>query len=309
MVSMNIDKLIANIKYDKTSGASELMIKAVECLIKFSETFRGESEKDFYNDMLNLGRKLIDAQPSMAPLFFAVNKMLLALKNEVKRGSTLRELTEFVKNALQDLLSYSENAQIKIQKNGLDPIKVGAKILTHSYSSTVIKSLIFAHQNGKNMEVFVTESRPMFEGRRTATILAENKIKTTLIADMASFYFLEDIDMIITGCDCVCQKGIVNKIGTKGLAISASHYGIPFYVLCEKSKFLPTNYREEPSIEAKDPKEIFEGENDIEIRNIYFDMTPHRFFEGIVTEEKMFKGNEIEDVLAAQEVCQGLISG
>ncbi|UCG68175.1 MAG: translation initiation factor eIF-2B [Thermoplasmata archaeon] len=306
---MNSEKLIVDIKFDNTSGASELMIKAVECLLDFSESFDGESEKDFYYDMLNIGRQLIDAQPSMAPLFFAVNKLLLALEYEIKRGSTLTELTEIVKNTSQELLSYSENALLKIQNNCVNLIENAAKILTHSYSSTVIKSLIFAHQNGKKVEVFVTESRPILEGRRTARILAENKIRTVLIADMASFYFLDDLDMIITGCDCICQKGIVNKIGTKGLAIAASHYGIPSYVLSEKSKFLPLKFKEEPFIEAKDPKEIFEGGNKIETRNIYFDITPHRFFKGIVTEEKMLLKSEIEDLLAAQEVCQGLSLG
>jgi translation initiation factor 2B subunit (eIF-2B alpha/beta/delta family) len=259
--------------------------------------------------MTNIGRQLINAQPSMAPIFSAVNRILLILDNNMKKGNSLSELKETVKNATQNLYSYSENAQKEIQKNVLVLIDDGVKILTHSYSSTVIKTLIYAHQNGKEMEVLVTESRPMFEGRKTAAILAKEGIKTTLLADMASFHIMEEIDMLVTGCDCVCQKGIVNKIGTKGLALAAFHDRKPMYVLTERSKFLPAKYRTEPLIETKDPKEIFGEARDFGIMNIYFDITPLGFINGLVTEDRTYKGDEIEDILDSQEVCYDLISG
>jgi translation initiation factor eIF-2B subunit delta len=192
----------------------------------------------------------------MAPLFNAVNKVLLVAGNELKRGSSVKKLKEATITATDELLLHSKNALIKIKEQVADLIEDKCNILTHSYFSTIIESLIFAHQEGKHIEITVTESRPSFEGRRTARILAENGIKVVLIADMASFHFINDMDLLSTGSDCICHNGVINKIGTKGLAIVASNHNIPFYVLSEKSKFLPSKFLEEPIIEKKDPKEI-----------------------------------------------------
>lgn len=304
---MKADELIQEIKNDKSSGASELMIKAIKCLTSFSETFDSENTQKYYEDMLFIGKQLIESQPSMAPLFNSVNKVLLMVENDLKKGISVKELKRATKSASDDLLAHSRNALIKIKKQVAEFIEDKSKILTHSYSSTVIESLLFTHREGRDMEVIVTESRPLFEGRRTAKILAENGIKVVLIADMASFHFLNDVNMILSGTDCICHNGIINKIGTKGLAVASSHYDIPFYFLSEKSKFLPSKYMDEPLIEEKEKREILEEAGNIEVRNIYFDITPHRFYKGIITEDGVLSGNQVLAILAKLEVCQGLI--
>ncbi len=150
----------------------------------------------------------------------------------------------------------------------------------------------------KDITVIVAESRPLFEGRSTAKILSENGISVTLIADMASFHFLKDVDMILTGTDCVCSNGVVNKIGTKGLAIAASQYKIPFYVISSMSKFLPSKYMDEPVIEEKEHREVLEEPVDFSVKNIYFDITPLRFITGIITEDGVVGVNEVKALLA-----------
>lgn len=304
---MNIDELIQEIKSDKISGASELMIKAIKCLTAFSETVDADKAEKYYEGVTGIGRQLIDAQPSMAPLFNAVNTVLLTIGDRLESNCTVEELKKSAKSSSEELLAHSKNALIKIKKQVANLIEGECTILTHSYSSTIIKSLIFAHQEGREIKAIVTESRPLFEGRITARILAENGIKAVLIADMASFHYLNDIDLIMTGSDCICHKGVVNKIGTKGLAIAAFHYNKPFYVLSEKSKFLPSKYMDEPVIEEREPKEILEGVDDVEVKNIYFDITPHRFFRGIITEDGMVGGDEVQAILAQLEVCKELI--
>ncbi len=304
---MNADELISEIRNDKSSGASELMMKAIDCLTAYSEAFDDEEPKKYYKGMIDIGRKLITAQPSMAPLFNAVNTMLLEVEKGLDRGSTVTELMVTTKSLSDELLTNSRNALMKIQDYAADLVNDGQTILTHSYSSTAVKSLVFAHEKGMDLKVILTESRPLFEGRRTAKILSEKGINVVLIADMASFHFLNEVDLILTGCDCICYKGVVNKIGTKGLAIAASHYNIPFYILSEKSKFLPLKYMDEPEIEEKEPKEILEEREGIEVKNIYFDITPHEFIKGIVTENGIVGEMEVQDLIEDMEVCEGLI--
>jgi len=113
---MKADELIQEIKNDKSSGASELMMKAIKCLSTFSEAFDAETSDKYHEGMITFGKQLIEAQPSMAPLFNAVNKVLLMGENELKGGISVEELKRSTKSALDDLLTHSRNAIIKIKK-------------------------------------------------------------------------------------------------------------------------------------------------------------------------------------------------
>ena len=66
-------------------------------------------------------------------------------------------------------------------------------------------------------------------------------------------------------------------------------------------------YLDEPEIEEKEPKEILEEREGIEVRNIYFDITPHDFIKGIVTENGIVGDMEVQDLIEDMEVCEGLI--
>jgi eIF-2B alpha/beta/delta-like uncharacterized protein len=304
---MDIDRWILEIKNDKSSGASELMVSAVECVQQFSEDLSVDDSQKYYEGMVNVGRQLIEAQPSMAPLFNGVNSILLDFEKASKNEDSPQLLKEVVRLTAKKILDSQKKALSSIQDHVLDLIQNGQTILTHSYSSTVINSLIFAKQNGKEFQVIVTESRPLFEGRRTADILAKEGIEMILIADMAAFHLMDDVDMVITGCDCICSKGVVNKIGTRGLAMASSCQNKPFYIICERSKFLPSKYMNMPHIDEKDPSEILEEKGKIKIRNFYFDLTPYDYISGIITEEGLMEKDKIRNVLASLPVCECLL--
>jgi translation initiation factor 2B subunit (eIF-2B alpha/beta/delta family) len=307
MVIMNYEDLIQDIEEDNSSGASEIVKKANQCLLSFSKEFESDSKQEFLKKVIIVGKKLIKAQPEMAPLFNFVNGMILILNEQLNIVLDVGEQKRFVHRFSQEFLLQAKMAQNKIQKRVLDLIDNNSTIMTHSYSSTVIKSLLYAEKKGKVMKVIVLESRPIYEGRKTAKILSEHDIETTLIADMAAFNFLDEVDLILTGCDSICQAGIVNKIGTKGLAMAASISNIPFYVIGEKNKMLPSAYLKEPKIEKRDPFEIFEESGKINIHNIYFDKTPYKYIHGIVCEDQMVAPFKIENLLGNMMVASELI--
>lgn len=305
--NMNTEELVRKIKEDTSSGASEIMKKTVESLLFMSNRLGGKNPEQYFDTMTEFGCELISAQPSMAPVFNAVNAVILEVESGVAISESTGELHQRVNTAAKDILGSSQEALAAIQKEAVGLIGNGQTILTHSYSSTVISSLLLAKSEDKDFGVVVNESRPLFEGRRTARILSGEGIKTTLISDFASFKMLDEVDMIITGCDSICEKGVVNKIGTRGLAIAASQSGIPFYLLGEKSKFLPSTYLKEPVIEEKDPCEILENPSGFAVKNLYFDITPHRFFSGLITEDGTMSMDEIQESLSRIRVSKVLI--
>ena len=103
--------------------------------------------------------------------------------------------------------------------------------------------------------------------------------------------------MVIVGADRIAQNGdVANKIGTKGLAIIANHYGVPFYVAAPVSTFdfniasgdaIPIEERHEDEIRIFHKKTIVA--TPARICNPAFDVTPAGLVTGIVTEKRIVK--------------------
>lgn len=126
----------------------------------------------------------------------------------------------------------------KIKKLASQFIIDGCRILTHSRSRVVLHTLIEAAQQNKYFEVFVTKSAPDDSGERMYNDLREHKIQCTLIMDAAIGYIMESIDFVMLGAEAVVESGgIVNKIGSYTMALSARAMNKPFYVLTESVKF------------------------------------------------------------------------
>jgi translation initiation factor 2B subunit (eIF-2B alpha/beta/delta family) len=282
---------------------------AAEYLMAFSEEADSENTDQFYTEIVEAGQRLIKTRPSMAPLFNYVNEVLLALCEGKEGAGDVKGQKELVMRVSSEYLKRSKEARNRIRAHMDDLIKANSTILIHSYSQTVVQSLVYAKSQGKNMKVIVTESRPVFEGRKTAEVLVQNEIRTTLIADMTSFSVLENMDLILVGCDTLCEAGIVNKTGTMGLAIAASHFNVPVYVLCEKNKMIPPAYMTKPDIVEQDPGEILEAPKGIAIYNIYFDVTHHSLVTGIITEDGIMTSKDAKKLLTGLKVSSELLKG
>jgi translation initiation factor 2B subunit (eIF-2B alpha/beta/delta family) len=304
---MNAEDRLRIIECDNSSGASEILVMAKECLVTYSGEIRSSSCEGYMNLFSVFAKRLVNAQPSMAPLFNYVNEVLLYLEDSQDGSMDVTGFNkEFIKIS-EDYITNSQNAQKSMEKHIDNLLEDSNTILTHSYSSTVIRSLTNAQANGKNLAVIVTESRPGFEGRKTARILSEGGIRTTLLADMAVFVFIKEIDMVLVGCDTLCKEGVVNKIGTSGLALAAKNQRRPFYVAGDSGKFLPSIYRSGPEIENMDPNEIMTDPGSIEIKNLYFDTTSYDHITGIINEDGIRKPHQMARLLDGLRVSEILL--
>jgi methylthioribose-1-phosphate isomerase len=100
----------------------------------------------------------------------------------------------------------------------------------------------------------------------------------------------------VVGADRIAANGdTANKIGTYTVAVLAHEHKIPFYVAAPiATTDLATPDGDRIPIEERDRREIThigssrltpEGAN---IRNPAFDVTPHRYITGIITEKGIF---------------------
>jgi len=274
----SINKSIEEIQLDNTSGSVELAKKSAEIFINLVD------ENLNYAQIKNISYSLIKAQPNMASIFNLANNLMLEMDKH-KNQKPKDIVNKYCKKFLKDL----ESSDKLISKLATKIIKNSSTIITHSYSSTVLNTLLYAKKSGKKFSVICTESRPKNEGIKLATQLGKNNIKVKLLVDSAVFSFISYSDMVLVGGDAVTNSGLINKIGTKGIILTAKHHNTPTYALCSTIKFLPKNYQVTLD-HLKNPDEITKIKiSNVTPINYYFDFTPLDFITGIITEKKILK--------------------
>lgn len=208
----------------------------------------------------------------------------------------------------------------KIGEIGESLLEDGSRVLTHCNAGalacvdygTALAPIRLAKANGKDIFVWVDETRPRCQGARlTAWELVQEGINHAVIADNSAGHFMYrgEVDLCIVGTDRVSANGdIANKIGTYEKAVVARENGIPFYIAAPYSTIDFSCPRgDDIPIEERDPCEVLEmwGETQGRIgsisiapkgacaRNPAFDVTPAKYITGIITEQGIFKPDEI----------------
>ena len=100
---------------------------------------------------------------------------------------------------------------------------------------TALGVITTAHKQGKNISVWVDETRPLLQGSRlTAWELEQAGVPYQLICDSMSAGLMAagKVDRIMVGADRIAVNGdFANKVGTYSLAVLARHHHVPFYVV------------------------------------------------------------------------------
>ena len=203
-----------------------------------------------------------------------------ALRNAIKFS-----LKDIKKNP-DKVLKHFENTKKKIAKIGARKIQNGSIVFTHCHSSTVTSIIIEAAKT-KKFEVYCTETRPMFQGRKTAKELADAKIPVTLFVDSAARYALKKSDIMFIGADAIMSSGkVANKIGSELFAEVAKKYDVPVFVCTDSWKFDPmTIWGYEEEIEKRVTKEVWANPpKGVNISNIAFELVHPDIIEGVISE-------------------------
>ncbi|BEI82435.1 hypothetical protein CcaverHIS002_0303030 [Cutaneotrichosporon cavernicola] len=153
------------------------------------------------------------------------------------------EFTAYKRQLIQQGRSFcsvtAPQARDKIAQQAVDFLRDDCVILTHSYSRTVIQTILNAHKQHKRVSVYVTEARPGCLGQRTQQILTSAGIPCEVVLDSAVGYVMERVDMVLLGCEAVVESGaLVSSVGTYQVALVAKAMQKPVYALAESYKFL-----------------------------------------------------------------------
>lgn len=273
---MEYNEIIQKIKDLEIQGARNIAIAAVEAFgLKLKETKDPEELQKAHDELV--------ATRATEP----------ALRNALKYCiENYKDDPEIAQKAVEHFAKSKE----KIAEYGAKKIHDGMKVFTHCHSSTARAIIEKAWDEGKRFEVYNTETRPKFQGRKTATKLAAKGIPVTHFVDSAGRSMLRKCDLFLFGCDAVTAEGkLINKIGTEMLAEAAHESRIDAYSCTNAWKFNPlTLYGEEEEIEQRDTNEVWEDPpKGVKIYNPAFEITSPDMFTGVITELGIYKGESL----------------
>lgn len=220
---------------------------------------------------------------------------LIPTRQAIRKLLSLRATEPALKNALEYAEKFSVSAALKHFKNSEEKtkklifkmIKDNSVIFTHCHSSTVVDALIYAKKHGKKFSVLNTETRPLFQGRKTARELAGAGIKVTTMVDSAARQEIRKSDMFLIGADAILKNGnVINKIGSGMFAEIAFNHKVPVYIAADSWKFSKNNVQ----IEERNYNEIWKNAPArIKIKNPAFEVIEAKHIKAIISELGVLK--------------------
>ena len=293
-----IQQTIQAIAADRQTGASGLARLGGEALLALLTEIGGSPELPRL--LAEGGRRLVAAQPTMAPLFHLANGALLAWEKTHRPAAVEEAVRSFLAGLEESIGRVAAHAAATLEGEGV--------VLTHSHSRTVVEALCLAHRQGARLYVLCTESRPLLEGREVASVLAAAGIPVTLLIDAAGpGAAIQEATAVWLGADSVAREGLYNKVGSYALALAAQEAGVPCYALADRSKFWPDGRRRRPAVADRDPLEVWEKiPAGTAVRNRYFDCTPLDWLGAAIAEDGALSPEQVEQRLAGLPVHPNL---
>ncbi|MBR3214398.1 MAG: S-methyl-5-thioribose-1-phosphate isomerase [Methanosphaera sp.] len=251
---------------------------------------------EIHGEDLNVAADEIkQARPTAVNLFWAVDKVLDAVKNQKTAVQTAIEMEK-------------EDIEInkKIGQYGNEVISQNDTILTHCNAGalacagygTALGVIRAAHEANKNINVICDETRPVLQGARLSVFeMQQENIPVRLIVDGAAGHMMQKglVDKVVIGADRVAKGGVANKIGSLMVALAAKRYDVPFYVAAPISTFDYESNIFDVTIEQRNRDEVLKindkyiTKEETEVENPAFDIVESDLITGIITEEGIKK--------------------
>lgn len=193
---------------DRTSGAAELAREAAAIIVAAEGAGWPPSRVQRLRD------RLARAHPAMASVW-----------NTVRSPDP------------SDALRRTELGQRRAIREVRRLLRRRARVVTLSYSSTVASVLA-----RRDLRVTVGESRPGNDGRDLARRRQASGLETTVVPDAILGVVAREADCAVIGADAITPRVIVNKVGSRLLALACRDAGVPLYVVADPSKRVPPSW-------------------------------------------------------------------
>lgn len=257
---------------------------------------------DFDGDLARLCVEFAATRPTAVNLFWAIDRMKAAGAASVGRPSA--ERWQLLLAAAHAIARDDAECCLAIGRHGAPLMPDHGGVLTHCNTGslatagigTALGVIRTAIAGGKNLHVWMDETRPLLQGARlTAWECQQDGIDSTLLCDNMAGHLLKlgKVQAAIVGADRIAANGdSANKIGTYAVAVLCKHHGVPFYIAaptstvdlqCPDGGAIPIEQRH--GDEVARPFGVPFAPAGVAVFNPAFDVAPAELIAGIVTEE------------------------
>jgi len=298
-----IDQVIQDIKDIKIQWATNIAKAAFETIIALSDKEVDYTSKDNYLSFIkDAMAKLIDARPT-EPMLFNGMDYIKSESTKMDWDIPLEDAQKVIAEAAKFYLNLINETAERAVLNGLGIINNWDNVLTHCHSSSAIKTLQLHKIKGINFKVFNTETRPLFQWRKTSADLVASGIDTTMVVDWAAPFLMDEeswtdlmMDCVIIGCDAIkLDWWVINKVGSYSIWLSALYANVPVYIAWN---LLKVDVHDKIQIEKRKSHEVWEEAPEwLDFLNLAFDKIPPKFIRWIITEFGIIKPRDIRETI------------
>ena len=299
-------------------GAPAIGVAAAMGLALGMKRSSSKGTRQFAVDFQKICDMMAATRPTAVNLFWAIDRMKRAFSEGAQAGQSPEELANRLEQEARAIHD-EDVANCRLMGGfGAAVVNDGARVLTHCNAGALATAgdgsalgvIRAAVEQGKKIAVFADETRPFLQGARlTAWELVRDGIDTTVITESMAGPLMRagEIDVVVVGADRIAANGDpANKIGTYTVAVLAREPKIPVYVAAPLAPIdLSTPDGEHIPIEERDQREVTHLRSwrltpvGAHVRNPAFDVTPHRYIAGIITERGIFHAPYTESLKGA----------
>ena len=277
-----IDETVAEIEEMQTHSSSVVAVKAARALEDLLDREFATVE-EYERALERNSSALRRANPSHASL----QTTQRAVVSRVADADTesVADAKAATRETIETVVESVETAKAEAAANVVSQLSDGTTVMTHDYSSTVLEAIEEAVAGGAYLEVYVTEARPRYLGRKTArTLAAIDRVETHLVVDGASGHYLPECDLVLLGMTAIVGERLYNRVGTYPLVATAAHADVPATVVGSSAKIVGDPFQFEN--EFRSPSEVIrEPAEGFAVDNPAYDATPVELLDSVVTDE------------------------
>lgn len=267
-----------DIKSLKIQGAENVSTAALEATYDYIKKSKYESKFLLQLELEHAKIQLVKTRPTEPEM----RNYLEHISNYSKLLEPTKDFKKELLKKISNLIKEKKENKTKIINNGTKLIKNNFIVYTHCHSVTVTSII----KQSKIKEVHNTETRPLYQGRKTAIELLNAKIKVKHYVDSSVIEAMKDADIVLLGADAVTFNGVYNKVGSEMIAFVADKLNKPVYICTSLWKF--DQHLE--TIEERDHNEVWPNHpKGIEIHNPAFEKIPFSLIKGIICEEGILR--------------------
>ncbi|RLM37121.1 translation initiation factor eIF-2B [Haloarcula sp. Atlit-120R] len=277
-----IDETVKEISEMQTHSSSVVAVKAAQALRDLTDR-EYPTVDDYLRSLDRNSSALRRANPSHASLHTTQHRIVNTVSDaEPDDVAAAKELTN---EAIDDVIDSVESSKDRAAARAVSEIADDDVLLTHDFSSTVLAAIDDAIEAGHSFEVYVTESRPRFLGRKMTRHLSDRDgVDVTLIVDSAAGHFMSEVDRVLVGMDCIVDDTLYNRIGTYPIVTAAADNDVPVTVVGAAAKYVDGAFAFENEIRS--PSEVLrEPADGFEVANPAYDATPTQLLDTVVTDD------------------------